>query len=185
MLEKYLYQIDDTIYKIAEGSYVEVGPAPATEEMFIEHGNDSIDKDSIASVDSAKLLFYTQDPSVIGASFVSTCLYKDQLILQDYDFELNNIKKITITATTPNNTNLRFLMSNDSGATWYIYSSGWKEVSTDNILTEGLTHIQVNAITTTYLTQFISESNKLRFAIGMSHSASGTTPSIDHIRIEY
>lgn len=60
IISKYLFQIENEIKKYEHGSWVDIGVAPATKNMFSEHGMDDISSIPTAELnDSMKLISWT------------------------------------------------------------------------------------------------------------------------------
>lgn len=182
----FLYEIDGVLYNEVDGELVKLPDVELSEENMIKYGTNTFNKDLLTTADHIKLHIYEQDPSIVEYNFNYTLIYKGQTIVQDYDFDATNVDKLTITATVNANDELKFLFSNDSGTTWYTLKDGAVTQSTlETIAADGLSHIQVNALTAKQLTDLLNGSTTLRLAIYMKQAKSSAALKLDHIRLSY
>lgn len=187
MATKYLYGVADKLYKDVNGELSFVANSPITESIIKEHGTATYNQEIIASTNLIKLYIYEDDPSTYEIKFNYTILYKGQLILQDYDFNVAaGIKSLKFTATVNADDILKVLLSPDKGETWFTTEHGLVvECPITDINTNGMTHAAVNMLTKEQLKTVVGDSNTLRMAIYMQQARSNAKIKIDHIRLEY
>ncbi|UYX56199.1 glycine rich domain-containing protein (plasmid) [Bacillus thuringiensis] len=93
--------------------------------------------------DNIKILVLTKDTSINSASVNVTAIPKRQLIMQETDMIFEKpIKSFTLTGTVQNESVLKIIASNDSGATWKAFNGvSWYPVDIsdlDDIKSKGL-----------------------------------------------
>lgn len=182
----FLYEINEQLYKEVEGELVLLDGATLCEDTMIKHGTHTYNKDLLSSIDHIKLHLYEQDPTVVSYYFNYTLLYKGQTIVQEYDFTADIVASLTLTAKVNANDVLNVLLSNDSGQSWYTVKDGVKVLSSlENIAEDGMTHITVNNLTSSQLSDIVDNTGKLRVAIYMKQAKSSLPISLDHIRLSY
>lgn len=139
--------------------------------------------DTLASPDNFKILVWSDEASP-SFNMVVTAVPEDQLITGTSDIlltHLDNIDSFTIAGNGANG-DVRVVVSNDSGTTWYTNNAGtWEEVtiSLSNVLTDGNTITELNAISSANWNTLCLIPAKIRFAFAMSQTTVNTTPELD------
>ena len=98
-----------------------------------------------------------------------------------------NIAGITATQNTPNNTNIKYLVSFDNRSSWkYWNGSSWQASTLANISTNGMTKTTLEGISKT---QWSSSggftAGTFDIAAGLSTSDSAVTPWVDNVAVSY
>ena len=101
-----------------------------------------------------------------------------------------SITGVTLTQTTPTNTDLKYLVSFDGRSTWkYWDGDSWEASSLANLQTNGMSKTTLEAITESQWGEtngFESRTTRtLDFAVDLSTSDSSVTPSLDNIQVDY
>jgi hypothetical protein len=94
---------------------------------------------------------------------------------------------VTMTQTTPTNTNLKYLVSFDNQSTWkYWNGSAWTASTLGNIATNGMTKTTIEAITQAQWSASGGfTAGTLDFAANLSTTDLNFTPSLDNIAVNY
>lgn len=146
---KYLIKDNGYLYKIADNKIINLGDKTPTKELFLEHGSDGIEisHDILARLNDPKVLVYSpiddvsnltinakQYPFINGKKILyfssekEECTFNTdvipipQLIEANGDIVHNDVESIDKVKCTCS-ANVKIIVSNDSGDTWYTYDT--------------------------------------------------------------
>jgi hypothetical protein len=102
----------------------------------------------------------------------------------------SNISGVSFTETTPDNTNIKYLVSFDGRTTWkYWNGSSWSSSSLGNFQTDGMSSSTLAALTSNnWLAPggfVVGSTDSLDFAMDLSSSDSSATPELNEISVSY
>ena len=121
-----------------------------------------------------KIQFTLNEKYEIGETYLSTS--------QSYDTtDWKEIENISISVTTPTDSDIRFAFSIDKKNSWIVYNGGWQII---NDLKNGMTKTQVEALTSEQLNYLLS-TNILDVGIYMYSNNEFASPTIDQFTINY
>ncbi|GEA16822.1 hypothetical protein E308F_30680 [Moorella sp. E308F] len=167
LIWKYLFKdgVDIKKYDSLTSSWVIVGPAPATESMFITDGMDNLN--SIVTPDSSgiKPIFHLNNP-----------------ILLVYSQTVQQLKSnLNIVAEK----RTRFLVSKDGCLTWYAFKDGiWKQVALTDINDKGMSKTELQAITSDQWKQWFTRGT-LDFAVSLKTTNPYSSPTLNKITVNF
>jgi hypothetical protein len=97
------------------------------------------------------------------------------------------INSVTIQQTVPVGADIRYAFSRDGKTSWEVYEDGWTYITLDELATRGMTRTQVQSIISGQWDLMIWEnsSNTLDVIIYLMNTNLDSSPSVDHINIDY
>ena len=96
------------------------------------------------------------------------------------------IESIIPSQVTPENTDIRYLLSFDGRNTYKTYKDGsWNVVDTSNIMNEGMTKDEIIALTPNDFDTGMTTDRTLDILIGMTTQNEYSTPSISEVKVLY
>ena len=143
----------------------------------------------VAGVHTSSASFYdTEELSlmrVYPTNTVGTIVTNDNTQIKD----VYQVDSITVTQNTPADTDIKYLISFDGRKTYKTYKDGeWSDVdisNSSNIIEQGLTKAELEALTSEQYTQVMTENRTVDVLTGMMTNSEYTTPSISQIKILY
>lgn len=136
--------------------------------------------------------FYTDYEEIPKDLFFYKGNLQTPIIVESKVFHFNNIAKInnlTFNTNEPNNSYIKFILSNDEGTNWYTYNINENkfliiENNTDNIINKGITTEIINNIPSDSWNKFIND-NSLKIIILLYQDNKYDELYIDSITINY
>jgi hypothetical protein len=149
----------------------------ADESLYVKQVND-------------KITFNVSGTAELTAGTVGTYYLTSGSGISMNTIDWEDISSVSITqTTTPDVTQIRYAFSNNGRQSWKVYSGGsWTLISLNNLLSQGMTEAQVEALTSEQWHSFIWDTlgtDKLDVAIVLDTISAEDSPSVDSIVVNY
>lgn len=144
-----------------------------TKQQFIDKGMDTIPDWSALSqlTGEIEIVTWTEEENA-QRDIEMIAIPQDQIVLPTKDINIRSVENIdsfTLRVMQEGQGVIKTAVSFDSGITWYTRSSGmWVEMGLNNIKTEGMTPVVLNAITSSEWAALRGTSSTVRFAYYLS-----------------
>lgn len=187
---KYLFQDGDTIKKYADGAWVDVGPAPVTQEMFDTHGMSSLVGVDVSPLTAPQLLVWTDGTG--SKTCRLTAVPHPKLVLASGDIRLDYVENIDSFNLIYNQTGggvIRLIASVDGGVTWKTYSNGvWSTINHNDLAevkANGIPPDVFNSIPSADWMTLIGTSKTIRFGYYLEMNASTDVAATDKLSAQF
>lgn len=144
-----------------------------TKQQFIDHGMDALPDWSALSQlpGEIEIVTWTEEENA-QRDIEMIAIPQDQIVLPTKDINIRSVENIDsfmLRVMQEGQGVIKTAVSFDSGLTWYTRSSGmWVEMGLNNIKTEGMTPVVLNAITSSEWAALRGASSTVRFAYYLS-----------------